>query len=583
MLTYRQVLILSYILSMKEGVLLATLAQTLEVSDKTVKNEVAAINQLLPKEEQIQYIGKKGYFIEKAGRTIDKIMDESFQENHEEYVDRDRTNRILMILLFEKDYISMEALGRKLFLSKSMLNKLMDVSWRLRNYIEVSPTKGLRLPWSESKKRNFLAKSFIISPATLALVQQDSEALSAMDTLYQILQKAVLAHHYTVAGDAFTAFHRYMSVTMIRTQQGFLLEEEVAKVPLSNLMMEVNQQIQSELQVILSEKDLWSCQKKLNELNVLHSIKKDGFTEYMEVLKDNLDLFSKEIKKDFNITIEMSESLRENFLLHMYKLKIRNDNGTDVPNFNKRTINEHYPFSAQVIRDYFLPIFKLDIRESEVSYIILYFAKFLEPSMPKQELLLISDSAPSLIYDAQRKLMQRLEGCSVTIIPQYKYLAAMEEYNARFLAILTTEVPVIVKNHRALLIDKFLVQEDYGLIELYLQGCLHSNEKIRLEENYQRFVSEDDVIKGAYKSVTELFPEEQLGGFKRYDLVLEKNIGYFASFSKGKSQIRIKKLQTPILYKDHFLEAVIVAEYNPETNNLAGFFQVIHPLLQTST
>nr|WP_277988931.1 PRD domain-containing protein [Enterococcus sp. MJM16] len=303
----------------------------------------------------------------------------------------------------------------------------------------------------------------------------------------------------------------------------------------------------------------------------------------MEVLKDNLDLFSKEIKKDFNITIEMSESLRENFLLHMYKLKIRNDNGTDVPNFNKRTINEHYPFSAQVIRDYFLPIFKLDIRESEVSYIILYFAKFLEPSMPKQELLLISDSAPSLIYDAQRKLMQRLEGCSVTIIPQYKYLAAMEEYNARFLAILTTEVPVIVKNHRALLIDKFLVQEDYGLIELYLQGCLHSNEKIRLEENYQRFVSEDDVIKGAYKSVTELFPEEQLGGFKRYDLVLEKNIGYFASFSKGKSQIRIKKLQTPILYKDHFLEAVIVAEYNPETNNLAGFFQVIHPLLQTST
>lgn len=268
MLSYRQIKIVSYILSIQDGVSLDSLTKVIGVSEKTLKNEIKEINKILPDYEIIQHSHKDGYYIENPSDKFYDLLNISLQNNKEDYIDKDRTSRILMKLIFEKDYVSMETLASKLNLSKSMLNKLMDATWRLREYIEVSPTKGLRVPWSEEKKRNFLAKLTLDSNA-FEIFLQEQEVIELSEILNNVISKCLLDYHYTIAGNALKTFHNYLLVTIIRRNQGFELIDTVKEVPISNLMKNICFELKASLNIELDENELWSCQRKLNELNLI--------------------------------------------------------------------------------------------------------------------------------------------------------------------------------------------------------------------------------------------------------------------------------------------------------------------------
>jgi transcriptional antiterminator len=481
-----------------------------------------------------------------------------------------------MILLYEKDYISMETLANRLFLSKSMLNRHMDKSWRLRKNIEVSPVKGLKIPWSERQKRNFLAKYFFLNTSTLPLLTEKIDLEKLMQKLYHILQTLMVEHHYYVSGLAFTTFYHYLLITIIRQQQGFTLEDEASPLPVSNLMNEIALTFQKELQVVLTEADLWSCQSKLNELNVLDT---DREVVYNEQLKQQLQCFCQILLDEFGIRVEMNEKQEESFVLHMHKLKIRKENDNDVANFEKRMINTSYPLTAQLIRDYFLPIFQLDIPESEISYIIPYFAGFIEEKTEEQDILYISDSTPSLIHDSLRKLEQLPLDVKISwkVYPQYYYEAHKSELQKDVLMVLTTELPIVVKNSKALLLSKILVDTDLELVKLYLSGCLNKERQRRLEANEKKYLLPITQVTEK-KALFEILQKEELGNYHVYDLVMDKNVGYFAAFTQ-KSSIHVYTLTHPVFYKDHFLKKVVVANYCVQDKNLHSFFEVVRPLL----
>ncbi|MCD5002388.1 PRD domain-containing protein [Enterococcus saccharolyticus] len=578
MLTYRQLLILSYIASMTDGIQLKYLMNVLQTSEKTVKNEIKGLNQLLSLEEQITYDSKKGYSLNHISSQTQQLIEQSFQLNQEEYVDKDRTNQILMILLFERDYISMENLANHLFLSKSMLSRHLDKSWRLRKYIEVSSIKGLRIPWSELQKRNFLAKYFFLNTSTLPLLEDCFDLNRVMDQLYSIVQELFIKHDYYVSGLAFTTFYNFLLITIVRNQQQFLFDENILPIPVSKLMLEIYDAVQKDLGFTLSESDLWSCQRKLNELNVIDTEKK---LLSHNVLEQQLILFCQKISDEFGLEIKMNAHQKKQFLLHMHKLKIRQENDIDVANFEKRTINNSYPLTAQIIRDYFLPIFQLDIHESEIAYIIPYFASFLEPSKETKNVLYISDSTPSLIHDSIQKLEAITQDRQISwkVFPQYYYQARKEELQVNTLMVVTTEVPVIVNNPQALLVSKMLMSQDIDLVKLYLDGCLRREDQMQLLEDERKYVLPTIQVQQKV-NLLDVLQNEYLGNYQTYDLVLEGEIGYFAAFTE-KSQIQIYEFAHPVLYKDHHLKKVIVANYCIQDNKLNRFYQVVRKLLTT--
>lgn len=580
MLSYRQIKIISYILSLQKGISLIALMNVIGVSEKTLKNEIKQINKTLFVEDAILYTQKKGFFIENPSDKLYRILNTSYQNSKEDYGDKDRKNRIFILLLNEKNYISMETLATKLHLSKSMLNKIMDASWRLRHYIEVSPTKGLRIPWDEGKKRDFLAK-LTVDPSNFEFFNQEKEVLIISDILYQILCTNILEYHYIVSGNALKTFHNYLLATIVRRKEGFYLTEEVPFIPISNLMRKIYYQIQTELNTIFNEQELLRCQHKLNELNLLHYDKGKDFHESRNDLLLKLQVFTSKLKDRFGIPIVIPSDVLEMFLIHMHKLRIRIENGNDVANFNKRDINTNYPFTAQIIRDIFLPVFDIAIKDTEISYIILYFAKYIEYTRPKCEVLLVSDATPSLIHDTIYKI-ERLfieYEIRVTAIPLYQYVSNSDLYDVEYATIITTEFPIITMNYRALLVNSFIEQEDIQLVQLYIKGCIVHNNEMKLENNKRRFMISETIHNDKKGNIFDFLPHSKLGLFITYDIVLNVPIGYFANFVDTSSEIVVYNLENPILYKDTYLHKIIIANYNDKEGSYSDFYQVVHYLL----
>ena len=582
MLSYRQTRIVSYILSIPSGVSVGLLMKSIGVSEKTIKNEIKETNKILSNCETICYSHKRGYYIDNPSENFYEILNNSLQNNKEDYIDKNRTTRTLAILLSENDYISMEALAGKLNLSKSMLNKIIDGTWRLRKYIEISQTRGLRIPWEEEKKRSFLAK-FTLDSDAFGVFGEEQEVIELSIALNEIISKCLLDYHYTIAGNALKTFHNYLLASIIRRKRGHFITEEVAKVPISNLMKMLYTEIDKELGIKFDEKELWCCQKKLNEMNLLRYDKAYNYGEAEEQIYSCYQKFVAIIKEKFDITIDMDQFTWERFLLHIRKLQIRIANGNDISNFNKRDINANSPFTAQVIRDFFLPVFEMNIKAAEMAYIVLYFAQYLENQKRRHKILYISDSVPSLVYDAKRKIKKQLpeEVAEIECIPVYQYLSNVTKYNNSYIAIITTEIPVIDKNFRALVVNKVLQPEDFELLDIYIKGCVGDYENFLLKRNIKRYLKEEVHITEQCSNIFSVLSGEDIGDIEAYDIVLNDTVGYFASFTEKKSQIKVLKLKHPILYKNRFLKEIIVANYNTEDKEVYGFFQVVRHLINS--
>lgn len=184
-----------------------------------------------------------------------------------------------------------------------------------------------------------------------------------------------------------------------------------------------------------------------------------------------------------------------------------------------------------------------------------------------------------MIYDSIRKLQQiRLDlDVSWQIYPQYYYQARQAELQKDALMVLTTEVPIVVNNPKALLVSKLLLSTDIELVNLYLSGCLKKETQKRLLEATKKyFLPTIQVLDKT--DLFDLLSNEEIGDYRTYDLVLANDIGYFAAFTE-KSRIQVYELIQPILYKDHFLKKIVVANYHVGDNDLHEFYQVVRTLL----
>ena len=261
MFTGRQLLILSYIIGKQGETTSAFLSATLGVSTRTIKAEIKNINEELPDEERVEYVPKKGYIIknltEKTRNKLISIIEEE-RMNSDEFR---HINKILTILLFEKNYISMGKIADKLYFSKSSVRKILDDSWRLGKNIEVSQSKGLRINAPESKKRYLLSKTLETDNSIFEVLSLKENYMYLSSNLSSILEEAFIKHHYIISGDSMKIFQNYMLITIIRRYYDFVIEEDREPVPVSSLMQEIKEKISERIGFRLSDKEIVYFQK----------------------------------------------------------------------------------------------------------------------------------------------------------------------------------------------------------------------------------------------------------------------------------------------------------------------------------
>ena len=208
------------------------LADQLGWQRKKVAHEVSRLERAAGPECRIERQARKGYRVSYLGERLregllsDGLFNERFFNLDE------RRSMLALDLLFRTDYVSMEVLAERHYLSKTTVfeevRQLKRWFSRMSNLdLEVSGTHGVIVHGTELAKR-FSCTSFA-QMHVLRLLGFPEEELDRVERCERAaahcLKRELLRRGRIISGEAFSHIVRYVGVTLLRDARGFEIEE----------------------------------------------------------------------------------------------------------------------------------------------------------------------------------------------------------------------------------------------------------------------------------------------------------------------------------------------------------------------
>ncbi|MFQ9515786.1 MAG: BglG family transcription antiterminator [Eubacterium sp.] len=138
------------------------LASRFDVTDRTIRNDIQEINSVLPEYGAVIKLKRKfGYFIEVTDdmsyQNFLRELENSFQDNMELDTSKDRIRYILSLLLEADDYISLDEIMDKVYISKNTLNNYIKTIKKIVDQYDLEyiakPNAGIKIIGAEDGKR----------------------------------------------------------------------------------------------------------------------------------------------------------------------------------------------------------------------------------------------------------------------------------------------------------------------------------------------------------------------------------------------------------------------------------------------
>ncbi|WP_440894704.1 BglG family transcription antiterminator [Amphibacillus sp. Q70] len=442
----------------------AQLSAELNVSPKTIRNDIKAINlKLKPYAIQIQSIRGKGFFLEPHNKEgLRKYFLEDTEKKHPiiPTTSKERVNFLLEKLLFNSDYIKIEDLHTEVFVSRSTLQiDLKSVRQILKKYnlfIEHKPHYGIKIVGKETSIR-FCISEYIFNQKPLPLEKQQLNILPSSDL--KIIRDSILKN-----------LRKYKIIISDISLHNLLTHIAIAYKRISedaHVHLEKNDfyQIKDEKEYRVAKEILFEIKEKLgvdfpqNEIVYL-SIHLKG-TTLVSSIRDNNDmhrfidsevyLLAKEmvqrIDNHYGMKLAGDKELLMNLSLHLkpainryrYQMNIRNPMLEDI--------KLNFPLSfaaattgAEVIYDQF----NFRVNEDEVGYIALHLEtaqeKSKNTSIKRKRCLIVCasglGSAQLLLHKVENEFRDRVNVIGTT---EYYNLA---NYSLEDIDFIISTVPI---------------------------------------------------------------------------------------------------------------------------------------------
>ncbi|MBY7141990.1 helix-turn-helix domain-containing protein [Virgibacillus sp. NKC19-3] len=589
MFSKRQKIILSYILYTNMPIKLDLLADMMQVSIRTVRAELENINSILSKRNAQVQISKKGQcsIKEEKKETIKKLFVNPIfvdKNNNENHVIWDRIYMIMGLLSFESDYVSMEELAEKLYVSKSTIN--LDIT-EIKKIISriagirfiVSSTKGLKFEGSEEDFRYFLAKMIVqglnVEMTLRYLFPEEHFGISeTYSNMNNILKEIMVKHQFIISGKAFGLVSATLFITAVRNQLGYGITRHRPGESLLPIMKELEKRLKAEVDIAFTKADMIYIQQFIMEQNHLSPYTNE---EWNLVDRQIVSLFTYVIKDFFQIDLMKYPNFETDFTFYINQLNQRMKNGHDYTNFYKRQINRMFPMTSSIVAfcQPYLRNMGISYSDAELAYITLFLGDFVETEEPALQLLLISDEHTALVKWIVSEI-DRLMGTSVQIvntIPRYVF----EENNALFLkaidVVLTTEQININHNQDVIFIQSLFGKAEQDFLQSLLHDYLTQAKRRKLREMENIAIGQDHFIQIPEKLI-ELddcvrYLLEQVGSQEALDddvmdnhfIPNDTKIAHvsFMMNHPGKSKIIIGKLPKRMTYRNKSIHMIIIS------------------------
>ena len=517
MFSERELILLAILSGREEWMPGKALAEMLEVGNRTLQSEVATINAILSKHSlssRIASNNRLGYRLEGNRDQIRKYVSEKGVDPARDAFES--ANNILTVLLYERDYITLNEIAEKTFLAASSvsfnLEKVRKMIGRTKDAkLLVHPRKGYKLEAEEYLKRmlSVNALSDEISE-TGRLYPEVVEGYEILDEVKKILISVFVPEQYIVEGKAFDAFSRYCAFSMTRQLNGFLLDPVKEDHKIGETIEKIAASFAKEFNYGFSKEELYLLDGRLEELNVIGTAKKD----YPETEKQIRDFFNV-VEEETGLIMKADEDYLKRMSEHLYRMNRRVDVGNYLRTKDPESIEKQYPVALHLLRTCFRKVFREVIPGNEERLLVPYISALLTSPGPKVDIRIISDQPVGEIYRFRMNLYETygpLIG-RIRIFPTYLY----EE---RFLNTdkdavwLTSEEELVFRHKELTYIDLYKEQYQNSLISgMILERSEEMKERI-FSAFEKEFKEEETVFEkkaaGYEEVLTSLTGEERL-------------------------------------------------------------------------
>lgn len=390
----RTVSIIHKIIKSKESITITNLAQKYDVSERTIRNDINAINDILSKHKIPKLELKNGGQIAKTDEFLNIIPLVSTDDFYTYKLSKQERIKIASALLVQStNYITLSEIADKLLVSRATIINDLD---NIKRYIKKEnlnvlsrPNKGLFVIGKESDKRTFLMR--LASPKTELensnnvfekLINKHAENKMIIE---KILNEQEHIHESFLIDDSFKKIKLYLLVMVNRNYKGEYIEvqNKIEKNSKYDMAQDILKYISQYCHITTSKDEILYLSEILKVARYIKqkSFKKDAFKIQM-ITRKFIEKISEELEMDLNKDYNFFENL-SNHLESVFTAET--PNYTDSPSIRNVIKQNQNVFIAvkkhlNIIQKYV----NREIQEIEIIYIAIHVCAAIERKKNKE-------------------------------------------------------------------------------------------------------------------------------------------------------------------------------------------------------
>lgn len=446
----------------------------------------------------------------------------------------DRIHYLIRMFLTEDDYIKMEDICERIFVSRSTLsNDLKEVREKLEYFhldLETKPFYGLKITGSEFHKRSCISQYFFHGTNNDDVYLSQTKSTKQQEEIATLLYNTMVTERFKLTDIGFQNLVIHIMIALLRLKENpkstpFEYDDNIKETREYEVAVILCQKLEKRFDIQFPEVEIYYIAMHLSGKK---AVQYNSNTLYMNTeYEDLINQILKEIKDKFGIDFTSDLDLYTSLSLHLQPMMNRLRYGMVIQNPLLDQIKKENPvafeisvLTSQIIQKYV----GKPISENEMGYIALHFALAIERYQkrgPKKNVIIICasgmGSSQILLYKIKQKFKENINSIYVTELYELSNIdqSAYDFILSTVPIPFKTDIPSIHVQYflddqdMISLSDAFLSQsEEMSFVDQYFQQDLLFNDLIG--KTKEELIHEMCERIAVVKKIPENFEEEVL-------------------------------------------------------------------------
>lgn len=591
------------------------LAEELNVSSKTIRNQLKNLNEVISGYGvSVESKHGAGYRLvvdseEKRSQLEQLMHNQEFKRSSIPNSSEERVNYLLEFLLNTDDYVKLDALSELLYISKKTLTlNLKEVENKLNEYhlqLVRKPNYGILVEGREFDRRLCIAEIAAKKVQVMEKLIGSQDVTEEIQWIRDCIQTCLAKYDFTISNVAYQNLILHIQIAIMRMRAGHYVPgieegtDQMHDQMSYTIAEEILSNVHEKFQVEFPPSEISYIAIHLEGKKTLaHAYPEEGAGENLVInqeISDLVDLMLLAVYDSYKFDFRNDLDLRMSLSRHLVPLTVRLRHDLKLTNPLLKEIQERYSLAFTMAQTACVILnfkFHTTVRDDEIGYIALLFALALErkqSEIQKKNILLVcasgQGSAQLLLYRYQKEFgpfINTIKACDVGRVGEQDF----SEIDYVFTTVpIPVKVPVPIQE-----VQYFLKGSDIWAVRKTLMGKNDSSVFEMYREElflpHQNFADKEEALQVmcSYVIDRKLAPPEFYDSVKAREAVAKTAFGNMVAMPHpievmgDHPFVCVATLDKPIPWIDHsdtMVQAIfLISVANYENFDIQRFYQV---------